>query len=185
VICYRHANYRTPLRSLASAQRGARYHRGTEAEPTQYLALHPLGPHAEILRNNDLRRPEQARALRLRTWALEISLDDLVEVPFAAALVDDDYEACRLLADRLRAENAPGAVVPSAALPGTQNVVLFGARVAGPYGAPALSAIDVPASITGENGVALVAVQRLVRFRGDRHPGGRFVFEEPSWKLGG
>lgn len=136
-----------------------------------------------MLRNNDLRLPEQARALRIRTWALEVALDELVELPFDESLVADGYEPCRELADRLRADGVPGAIVPSAALPGTRNVVLFGPRVAAPYNVPAFSSVDVPASITGEHGEALVALQRIVRYRGDPHPGRRFVFAEPSWEL--
>jgi len=184
VICYRHATYRTPLRpALMPDTLGARYHRGSEPEPTQYLCLHPLGPHAEVLRGHGLREPAQARALRLRTWALDVATDGLVDVAFEDALVADDVEACRALADRLRARGAPGAIVPSAALPGTRNIVLFGPRVAAPYGIRVLGPVDVKATITGENGQALVALLDLVRFRGDAHPGAGFVFEEPSWEL--
>ena len=85
MICYRHCEYRTPLRTSFQPQaRPGRYHRGTEPEPTQYLCLHPLGPHAEALRAFDARTPADARALDLRTWAVEVPTDELVEVPFAA-----------------------------------------------------------------------------------------------------
>jgi hypothetical protein len=181
VICVRAANYRTPLRALVPDTVGARYHRGTEPEPTQYLALHPLGPAAEVLRNRDFRLPEQARALELRIWALDVPADGLVEVPFAAELVGDDPESCRRLADDLRAEGARGAIVPSAALPGTRNVVLFGARNAAPWLARTIGRFDVRASIAGENAEALVALLPLVRFRGRRPPSAEPVFREPSW----
>ena len=181
MICFRAANYRTPLRSLVPETVGARYHRGTEAEPTQYLALHPLGPAAEMLRNRDLRTPEQARALELRIWALEIAEEGLVEVTFAPELVTDDVEPCRRLADRLRADGARGAVVPSAALPGTRNVVLFGARTAAPWQAAVVGAFDVRTSIAGESSEALVALLPQVRFRGRRPPDAEPLFREPSW----
>lgn len=197
-VAYRAASFRTPLRPpLLPATTPARFHRGTEAEPTQYLSLHPLGPHAETLRNHDLRRPEQARALRLRTWALRVDLAPLPEIDFdtapaygldPAGLVADDRTACQELADRLRAGGVPGVVVPSAALPGTRTAVLFGARVAAPYLAEPVSAIDVPASIAGEDGHPLVALLPLVRFPGDRHAGLEawargepFAFAEPDW----
>lgn len=183
MICFRAANYRTPLRTLVPDTQGARYHRGTEPEPTQYLALHPLGPAAEVLRNRDLRRPDQARALELRIWALEVPDDGLVDVPFAPELVGDDLEPCRQLGDELRAWGAPGAVVPSAALPGTRNVVLFGARAAAPWQAAAVGAFDVPASIAGENAEALVALLDVVRFRGRRVPDAEPAFTEPSWAV--
>jgi hypothetical protein len=182
VICYRHCEYRTPLRSPFQAQRRpGRYHRGDEAEPTQYLCLHPLGPHAEAMRRFDARTTAKARVLDLRTWALDVHLDGLADVPFADAWVADDYAACHDLADTLRESGAPGAIVPSAALPGTRNVVLFGGRAAAPYLDAVVRAIDVPSSITGEHGCALPALVDAVRFRGDPHPGGSHVFAEPSW----
>ena len=184
MICYRHCDYRTPLRSTFQAQReGARYHRGTESEPTQYLCLHPLGPHAEALRRYDARTPEQACRLSLRTWALDVPLDDLLEIPFAEQYVSDDAEACRVLAEKFRHSGVGGLVVPSAALPGTKNVILFGPRAAAPYLASRRRAIDVPASITGELGRPLTALLARVRFRGDPHPGADYVFREPDWKV--
>jgi len=183
VICFRAANYRTPLRTLVPDTVGARYHRGTEPEPTQYLALHPLGPAAEVLRNRDLRRPEQARALQLRIWALEVPEEGLVDVPFSPELVTDDLEPCRRLADRLRRDGATGAVVPSAALPGTRNVVLFGARIAAGWQAAAAGPRDIRTSIAAANAEALVALLSVVRFRGRRPPTAEPTFVEPSWAL--
>lgn len=182
MICYRHCDYRTPLRTSFQAQRRpGRYHRGTEPEPTQYLSLHPLGPHAEAMRRLDARTVERARALDIRTWALDVPVDDLFEVVFADDLVADDYGPCQELADRLRAAGHPGAIVPSAALPGTRNVVLFGGRSSAPYQDAVRGATDVPASITGEHGEALATLITRVRFRGRPHPGSSYRFEEPTW----
>jgi RES domain-containing protein len=181
VIAYRNSDYLTPLRTDTQSQRRpGRYHRGTEAEPTQYLSLHPLGPHAEAMRRLDARTPERARALDLRTWALEIPGDGLVEVEFSEQWVDDDWSACQDLGDVLRESGAPGAIVPSAALPGTRNVVLFGPRSALPYLWQPLRPADVPTSITGEHGSALESLVTCVRFRGGPHPGD-IVFDEPDW----
>jgi len=56
VIAYRNCDCLTPLRTdMQTQRRPGRYHRGTEAEPTQYLSLHPLGPHAEAMRRLDAR----------------------------------------------------------------------------------------------------------------------------------
>jgi RES domain-containing protein len=182
VISYRHCEYRTPLRSPFQAQRRpGRYHRGVEAEPTQYLCLHPLGPHAEAMRRFDARTPAKASLLDLRTWALDVRIDGLAELPFSEAWVADDYGACQDLADTLRESGASGVIVPSAALPGTRNVVLFGGRAAAPYQGAAVRALDVPSSITGEHGSALATLVELVRFRGDPHPGGDYLFSEPAW----
>ena len=186
MICYRHCEYRTPLRTSFQPQtRPGRYHRGTEPEPTQYLCLHPLGPHAEALRAFDARTLADARALDLRTWAVEVPADDLVEVPFAEVWVADDPSDCQNLADTLRDSGCPGAIVPSAALPGTSNVVLFGGRAAAPYAGPRLRPFELRASITGEHGSALATLLGLVRFRGMPHPGAEFVFREPSWATAG
>lgn len=197
MICYRFAAFATPLRTVP-ARRAARFHGGDEDDPTQYLSLHPLGPLAELMRNADLRSEAQVRAVQTRTWALDVPLDSLPEITFdnAAAfdiaardLVADDAAACRRLATRLRGRT-PGLVVPSAALPGTRNVVLFGPRVAAPYLAEPVSAVDVPAGITAESGRPLFALLDVVRFSGDPHPaleaweqGASFDFAEPDWAL--
>jgi len=197
LICYRFAAYATPLRTVPAGQ-PARYSRGDEDEPTQYLALHPLGPLAELMRNADLRTPGQVRSVQTRTWALNVPLDDLPEIEFETAdqfgidaeeLVADDRGACQDLAAQLR-QQVPGIVVPSAALPGTRNVVLFGPRVAAPYLTEPVSALDIPASITAEHGRPLLALLDVVRFFGDPHPaleawqqGASFKFIEPEWAL--
>jgi hypothetical protein len=197
VICYRFAAYATPLRTVPAAQ-PARFNRGDEDDPTQYLSLHPLGPHAELMRNSDLRTPERVRAARMRTWALEVPLDDLPEVSFDTAdrfgitaeeLVADDRSACQRLAARLRGQSS-GLLVPSAALPGTRNVILFGSRVAAPYLTVPVSTLDIPSSVTSEAGRPLVSLLDIVRFTGDVHlaldawqQGTVFTFVEPDWGL--
>ena len=102
--------------------------------------------------------------------------------------MSDDLRACHRLADRLRAQGAAGAIVPSAALPGTENVVLFGERAAAPYLVEALSPVDVPASLTADGGRPPLGVLDRVRRRGAPHAaleawraGERFRFVEPSW----
>jgi len=195
VICYRFAAYATPLRTVPSSQPG-RFNAWADHEPTQYLALHPLGPLAELMRNADLRSPAQVRGVKMRTWALEVSLAGLREITFDTAvgfgvsaedLVSDDRSACQQLADRIRGQ-APGLIVPSAALPGTRNAVLFGPRVAAPYLTQPVSEIDIPASITAEDGRPLLSLLAVVRFVGDDHTalsawkeGLSFRFVEPDW----
>lgn len=200
MIVYRQATFGNPLRTEPARQPG-RYHAGSESSPTQYLCLHPLGPFAEFMRGHGFRLPEQVRQARARTWALRLGGDALTEVTFenahefgvdGAALVDDDPASCQAFAMRLRDAGVPGVIVPSAALPGTRNVVLFGARVGSPYALEPLGAVDVPASITAEAGRPIVSLLDLVRFRGDPHAaltalesGGEFEFAEPDWELSG
>ncbi len=198
MICFRLADYATPLRVVPASQ-PARYHTGDEDEPTQYLALHPLGPLAELMRNNDLRTVEQLRAVRTRTWALDIPADQIPAIEFENAadfgvspvdLVADDRSACHNLAARLRGNGVRGVVVPSAALPGTRNLVLFGPRVAAPYLTEPVSTLDAPASITAQDERPLASLLDIVRFQGDPHPGleaweegTSFAFTEPDWSL--
>jgi len=101
VICFRFAAYATPLRTVSASQ-PARYNRGDDADPTQYLSLHPLGPLAELMRNADLRSLAQVGVVQTRTWALEVDLDGLPEINFdnadqfqisAEQLVSDDSQA--------------------------------------------------------------------------------------------
>jgi hypothetical protein len=197
VISYRFAAYATPLRTVPASLPG-RFNRGDEPQPTQYVSLHPLGPLAELMRNADLREPAQVRAVQMRTWALEVPVDDLPEITFdtaeffdisAAQLVDDNRSACQQLAARLRNE-VEGAIVPSAALPGTRNVVIFGPRVAAPYLTKPVSTIDIAASITADGARPVISLLSLVRFVGHRHSaldawerGASFEFSEPDWSL--
>ena len=195
-VAYRLASWRRPLRTEPSRIAG-RFHRMTEASPTQYLCLHPIGPWAEFLRASDLRTPDQLALVRHRTWALRVDLDDLPRIGFAEAaahglrpgdLVSDDLRACHRLADRLRAAGVEGAIVPSAALPGTDNVVLFGERAAAPYLIEPFSAVDVPASLTADGGRPPLGALERVRRRGAPHAALEawraevpFRFVEPSW----
>jgi hypothetical protein len=196
VAGYRLASWRRPLRTEPSRVAG-RFHRMTEESPTQYVCLHPLGPWAEFLRASGLRTGEQLALVRHRTWALRVDLAGLLPIGFDEAgayglrpgdLVSDDLRACHRLADRLRAEGAPGAIVPSAALPGTDNVVLFGERAAAPYLVEPLSVVDVPASLTADGGRPPLGLLDRVRRRGAQHAaleawraGEPFRFAEPSW----
>ena len=197
MICYRHSSYATPLRTVPASQEG-RFNAADDDGPTQYLCEHPLGPLAELMRHADLRSSEQVRSVRTRTWALEVPTDELAEITFenagrfdvsAADLVADDQTACRRLARRLRGR-LPGVIAPSACLPGTRSIVLFGPRVAAPYLTEPLSGLDIPASITAQDGRPLAALLARVRFVGDPHAallawqdGSGFGFEEPDWSL--
>jgi hypothetical protein len=180
VICYRQADYFTPVRASQAQRRPGRFHRGTEDEPTQYFCLHPLGPHAEAMRRFDTRTRERARRLDIRTWVLRVPDGEFVDLEFDDRWIDDDWSACQELGDTLRRSGARGLIAPSAALPGTRNVVVFGPCSASPYDVP-FRAGEIPASITGEHGSALETLVGLVRFRGQPHPGRDFVFREPSW----
>ena len=192
---FRLAAWRRPLRTEPSRVPG-RFHAATDPVATQYLCLHPLGPWAEFLRAEDLR---DATLVAQRVWAARVELDGVVRIGFddAAAhglrpgdLVSDDHRACRRLAARLRESGAAGAIVPSAALPGTENLVLFGPRVSSPWTAHALGPQDVPAGLTADGARPPVGLERFVRYRGEAHAGlatwragEEAGFAEPSWAI--
>lgn len=197
MVAYRLSTYGNPLRT-EPARRPGRYHTGEEDSPTQYVCLHPLGPLAEFMRANDVRLPEQVRQVRQRTWALRLEIDGLPEITLATAedfgleatgLVADDASRCQELGTRLRDE-VPGIVVPSAALPGTRNVVLLGPRVGSPYLVDPISAVDVPASITAHAARPILSLLDVVCFKGELHAeleafnrDEEFDFDEPDWEL--
>lgn len=195
-MAYRLAAFGRPLRSEPSRVAG-RFHRADQFEPTQYACLHPLGPWAEYLRTHDLRTQEQIATIRQRVWALRIDIEPLTRVDFEnaetfglspAQLVADNLRHCQELADRLRAEGARGMIVPSAALPGTENVVLFGARASAPYLLEPQSLVDVPASMAADSAQPMPALTDHTRFQRTRthaqlraiERGEDFRFAEPS-----
>lgn len=198
ITVYRVANYRTPVRDIPSADPG-RFH-DKHSPATQYFGLHPLGPAAEIIRHARIDRVEQVRILQRRVWALRLYLpDDFPALAFDSAagfgldpeaLISDDYTACQGFALRARSEGWPGCIFPSAALPGTENVVVFGERVAIPYQALPLEDWEIAASMTVSHGVAPEDLLRLTRRFGQPHPAFDawrnsvpYEFEEPSWEL--
>jgi hypothetical protein len=185
LVCFRASAYRTPTRVRAHQDAG-RYNR-IDSPPTQYFSLHPLGPWAEVIRNRGFTDPEDALTFRLPIWAVRLVLsDDPVLVGFdeaaggatpapigASDLIADDQSACRAFADAVRADAAAPKVlrVPSAALPGTENIVIFGARAMIEYLAAPRRAQQVPASLVAVGGRATGSLLPLIRHRGQAHAG--------------
>ena len=169
MICYRNADYLTPLRASQAQRRPGRFHRGTEDEPTQYLCLHPLGPHAEAMRRFGTRTSERhgcsisARGRcssrcgphrpRVRRT---VGGRRLGCVPGARRHVE---RVRRAWCSSRRARRCPA-----------QQRSLVRPVLCPPYGLP-FRVGEIPASITGEHGCALETLVELVRFRGQPHPG--------------
>jgi hypothetical protein len=194
LVCYRASAYRTPLRVRRHrADDGGRYH-DPGAPATQYFALHPLGPWAEVIRRRRLDAVEDLLELRLPVWAARAVLDEEpLRVDFEAAasgrtpvpiepgaLVDDDHSRCRAFAAALRADPAaPRALlVPSAALPGAENLVLLGSRRMIDYARQPRRPTQVPAAPCAVDARAARALLGLVRRRGERHAAHR------AWQRG-
>jgi RES domain-containing protein len=136
---FRHAAYDSPWWAFPSARPG-RFNRARQ-DTVQYLCLHPLGPAAEMLRHN-VGQGGDADEVILNLWTAVVDVSDVRRVDFDECatygctpdeLVGDDYAPTQLLADEVRASGASALVVPSAALPGTHNLILFGVRVLHPF----------------------------------------------------
>ena len=176
IVGYRHAAYDTPWWAFPSSRDG-RFHRaGTDT--AQYLCRHPLGPAAEMLRHHVGPAGDPDEVL-LNLWAVLVPEDGLVRIDFAdcaaqgldaGELVGDGYGPTQALADTMRERGAAGLIVPSAALPGTDNVVLFGARVLHPYLAEPLSPEELPTGHLSDGARPAVEVGPLVRWLGEPHP---------------
>jgi hypothetical protein len=141
----------------------------------------------------------EEHGFRYRTWALRINDGGLLEVGFDNAatngitpheLVADDYDACQTWASGLRAAAVRGIRVPSAALPGTDCVVLFGPFVESGYLDDPIDPTDIPSSVTAEDATALRSLLSLVCLFGETHAGldaylggEDFEFLEPTYAL--
>jgi RES domain len=197
VVAFRLANYETPLWSVENFSAG-RYNAAGSGF-TQYLSLHPLTPWAELLRNEDRRTRDRAVLMRYPLWALRIEIED---EPFALTfanaanfglnpgdLVDDDYGPCRALAEAFRSGGPRVFTAPSAALPGTTNLVVLEPRVLVSWSQVSFDDIDWPGSMTSQDGRCPEDLWELVHYRaaGTTHPGldawergDTFEFEEPE-----
>lgn len=195
LVCFRAAAYRTPIRSRDHSTGGAgRYHR-SDSPATQYFCLHPLGPWAEVVRNQRCRTLEEALEARVPAWAIRLRLDDdplVIDFDAAArgaiphpidpaALVSDDQDVCRDLAQAHRDDPAsPQAVrVPSAALPGTEKLVIFGPRRGIEYAAAPRRGVQIPCAPAAVDGRMARGLFELIRLRGEPHAG----FD--AWRVGG
>lgn len=126
-----------------------------------------------------------------RLWAMRVQVpDDTLDLTFDSAvrvgldaqdLVGTDYERCQEFAERWRAEEAnPRAIlVPSAALPGTRNLVIFGARVLIPFAWEPIDAdVDVPTCIVADGAQPPNNLPEVVCYRDQVHGG------LAAWQMG-
>lgn len=172
---FRHAAYDSPWCAIPGSRDG-RFHRGS-IEIVQYLCLHPLGPAAEMLRHN-LGPAGNPDDVLLNLWTALIDLDALTQVDFKDCvkygltpdeLVGDDYVPTQALADDVRGSGAVGMIVPSAALPGTYNLILFGVRVLNPFLSQPLTPEEIPTGHLTDGARSPAEVVSNVRWFGAPH----------------
>lgn len=197
LIAFRLANYETPLWAVENFSAG-RYN-DADSGYTQYLSLHPLTPWAELLRNEDRRTRDRALMMRFPLWAIRAQLTEApFELTFDNAgefglspeeLVADDHASCRALANAFRAGGPSAFIAPSAALPGTTNLVVLEPRVLAPWSLVPLDDVDWPGSLASQDGRCPEGLWDLVHYRraGTTHAaleawelGRELVFEEPA-----
>jgi hypothetical protein len=197
IVAFRLANYETPLWSVENFSAG-RYNTAGSGF-TQYLSLHPLTPWAELLRNEDRRARERAILMRYPLWAIRAQIAD---EPFALTfdnapqyglapedLVGDDHGACRALAEAFRSGGTSAFTAPSAALPGTTNLIILEPRVLVSWEQAPIDDVDWPGTMTSQDGRCPEDLWSLVYYRatGTRHPaldawehGDCLDFQEPA-----
>jgi hypothetical protein len=197
LVAFRLANYETPLWSVPNFAAG-RYNE-PDAGFTQYLSLHPLTPWAELLRNEERRTPEQAVLMRYPLWALRLRFDEPpLELTFdnapdfglnAEDLVADDHTPCRTLAQTFRNGGPSAFSAPSAALPGTKNLVVLEPHVLVSWNQIAIDELDWPGSLASQDGRCPEGLWGLVHYRATRRKhagleawedGDDLMFEEPQ-----
>lgn len=196
IVAYRLSGWDTPF-WIGPNRFARRFNKGNSG-PVQYWSLHPLTPWAEVLRGQGIKTEMDAQEFRQRVWAAIIVTESIEEIDYDNApdfdlephqLVSDDYGACQDFGEKcLTDEDMPDAIeVPSAALPGTTNLVLFGPRIRVSYLADPISIEDSPTAIAAEAAQPPVELLPMVRHFGDLHDeyqawsrGRPFPFKEPT-----
>jgi RES domain-containing protein len=171
-VVYRATAHDAPLWAFPNTSAG-RWNRAN-GWPAQYLSLHPMTPWAEVMRTLGLRE-EAAGAMRVPIWAFQLTLaEQPLELGFGAAaahdldpgdLVADDWSPCQALASRLRDDGVAAIVVPSAALPGTRNLVVLHPAAVIDYHCEPIDPEDQPASMVARDGRCPAGLWRCVHHR--------------------
>jgi hypothetical protein len=196
LVAFRLANYETPVWSVENFSAG-RYN-AADSGFTQYLSLHPLTPWAELLRNEDRRTRDRAVLMRYPLWAIRVQLEDQpFDLTFDNAadfglspgdLVHDEFGPCRALAEAFRSGGPRAFTAPSAALPGTTNLIVLEPRVLVSWNQAPLDDVDWPGSMASQEGRCPEGLWDLVHYRttGTKHAGldawergDTLSFEEP------
>jgi hypothetical protein len=167
-------------------QPAGRYNRGGNAPESyaQYLALHPDGMWAELVRQIGLRGEERRLEIRRTVYRVRVQSPAIADLRTFAAwrrcgldpevAVDDDQARSRALADELRAARYAGLLAPSTSLPGHVNLTLFGARFeaedddSGTWPRPD---VFCPTATVADRAAPPAGLDRRVRFRGEPHAG--------------
>jgi hypothetical protein len=158
-----------------------------------------MTPWAELLRYEDRRTRDRALLMRYPLWALKVTLEDApLELSFDNApdyglqpedLVADVQGPCQGLADQFRRDGVNAFIAPSAALPGTRNLVVLGERVMIGFEHVPIDEVDLPTAMASQAGRCPEGLWGVTHYRatGTPHPafdawqlGEEYVFAEPE-----
>ncbi len=194
VIAYRATSYDVPV-WVSPNRREGRWNIANQEPIAQYMSLDAEAPFAEMLRHENLRSESDASHYRTTIWQLQVDSGAIVDYSTfelaegagfdPEALVSDDYEFCQAEARWLVSHNARGVLAPSAALPGSTNLTLFGPRVRVRWGTPVKLASSVPAQPISTGAPPTGLIER-VRYYGQREPKlEEYLRESSRRKVGG
>jgi hypothetical protein len=150
----------------------------------QYLACHPDGMWAELIRQVGLRGEDRRREIRRTVYRVRVQSDAIADLrDFArweacgldpAIAVADDHRRSRRLAGELRAAGFGGILAPSASLPDHVNLTLFGPRQEAPdddTGTWPRPALFCPTATVADRAAPPAGLEPRVRYRGLAHLG--------------
>lgn len=175
---FRYSSYDVPLWVRANTT-DERWH-GAGDGTTQYLSATPDGAWAELIRNENLRSDADLSLVSMPLWQVQVEQAHIADYgDFETAeragfdpefLIADDHSACRAEGRRLKAAGFAGVLYPSAALPGEQNLALFGPRILLPWGTPRRLASGIP-GVQLATGAPPTHLLPRARHAGARHAG--------------
>jgi RES domain-containing protein len=175
---FRYSSYDVPFWIRANTT-DERWHSAGDGA-TQYLSATADGAWAELIRNENLRSEGDLALVAMPFWQAQIDQGHIADYgDFEKAdragfdpesLITDDHAACQEEGRRLRAAGFAGVLYPSAALPGEQNIALFGPKILLPWGAARRLASGIPATQITVGSPPSVLLPR-VRHVGARHAG--------------
>ena len=168
---YRATSYDTPLWVFPNRRPG-RWSDPDDGTVAQYCSLDPAAPLAEVVRHEDIGDAALAAEIRMSVWELRLTAGAVLDLSSSeraadqgvdwATLVDDDWDACQELAREVVADGGRGILAPSAALPGSLSLTVFGPCSEIAWTAEPRLAIQVPAReiFHGAPGAGVVAATR-------------------------
>jgi hypothetical protein len=175
-MAFRYSDYDTPFWVRPNSASG-RWHVPTDGA-TQYLSLSVDAAWAELIRAEELRTEDEVGLIRMPMWVADIHVGKIADygdfdkaqaAGFSPeALIDDDHTFCQEEGQRLRGLGCNGVIAPSAALPGSTNLTLFGPRVASSWGSPPILASSIPTHQIAV-GAPPGGIVGRVRLRGEQH----------------